>query len=106
MFWSHKVLRWFTPHLSLIVFVLAVAGAVNTQGRGIGGGIAVGVLGAGLLFLVFAAIGRVMRGWRVPLTGFFRLCDYFLTMQAALFAGFLRFCMGGLRGSWTRTSRG
>jgi hypothetical protein len=34
-----------------------------------------------------------------------KLLGYFLTMQAALFAGFLRFCKGNLRGTWNRTER-
>ncbi|OVE74141.1 hypothetical protein BVX94_01410 [bacterium B17] len=36
---------------------------------------------------------------------YFRLCDHFMTMQAALFVGFVRYCRGDLKGFWTRTPR-
>jgi hypothetical protein len=45
-------------------------------------------------------------GWRDRrIAGPLHLCSHFLTMQAALFAGFLRFCGGGLTGHWARTPR-
>jgi hypothetical protein len=35
----------------------------------------------------------------------FRIAEYFLTMQCAIFAGFLRFCQGNLEGRWQRSAR-
>jgi len=86
MFWSHKVLRWFTPHILLAAAVCAAAGA------GIGSRTGSLVL-AGLALFGLCAIP-------------FAACRHFLAMQAALFAGFVRFCRGNLRGAWKRTPRG
>jgi cellulose synthase/poly-beta-1,6-N-acetylglucosamine synthase-like glycosyltransferase len=85
-FWSHKVLRWFTPHLMLAGLGLAAAGAVSH--RPIPGWITLG------LYAALAAAAFSVRGIR-----------YFLTMQAALFVGFVRFCRGNLEGRWQRTAR-
>lgn len=98
-FWSHKILRWFTPHLMVMLAVVALwcwsygAGVVKTGG--------VVVLAAGAGFSALAALGR-LTGPLSPLKAF----DYFLTMQAALFVGFLRWCRGNLKGTWVRTERG
>jgi cellulose synthase/poly-beta-1,6-N-acetylglucosamine synthase-like glycosyltransferase len=100
-FWSHKVLRWFTPHLMLVGLAAAAAWAVSggTAAHALPVAAAVAVLGCGL-------IGRL--GVRAPSRLFkpFQLLYYFLAMQAALFAGFLRYCRGGLTGRWERTERG
>ncbi|MEI6970802.1 MAG: glycosyltransferase [bacterium] len=103
MFWSHKVLRWLTPHMILLVVGLAVGGVWTTEGLEMM--LSASVLAAMGLFLGLAAVGRMLRGSRGRVLALFRLCDYFLIMQAAIFAGFLRFCRGGLAGAWTRTAR-
>ena len=108
VFWSHKVLRWFTPHLMLVALGLAgVWGGVQCSVFGVqgwrGGGhaavvAALVVLGAALfVVLAFRAKARVAK----PI----RLAGYFMAMQAALFVGFIRFCRGGLTGAWQRTGR-
>ena len=104
MFWSHKVLRWFTPHLLLISCWLLVVELVR---KSPGASLSSAtqqlsslttplclVLGAGLV-VMFTKKGR--KG--------LKLLIYFMTMQAALFVGFLRFCKGNLRGNWKRTER-
>lgn len=100
-FWSHKVLRWFTPHLMLVGLATATAWAFSggTAAHALPVAAAVTVLGCGL-------IGRL--GVRAPSRLFkpFQLMYYFLAMQAALFMGFLRYCRGGLTGRWERTERG
>ena len=99
-FWSHKVLRWFTPHL-LLVMSLAAAVAL-LMGASL---FAYCVLGCVVFFLAASALGRACRGLRSPVVTPFRLCDYFATMQAAIFVGFLRYCRGDLKGTWKRTAR-
>jgi len=106
MFFSHKVVRWFTPHLVL----LAAAGCwllllwETARGRVLD---PFAIAGAGLSVVlpVCGLVGRYVRRsgslWAVV----FRACDHFVTMQAALFVGFLRFCRGNLQGHWTRTPR-
>jgi cellulose synthase/poly-beta-1,6-N-acetylglucosamine synthase-like glycosyltransferase len=99
-FWSHKVLRWFTPHLMLAGFALAFAGATSNSP-------AVGFVT--LAFYAGAAVSAllgVLLGRRGGLIGtLLGGIHYLLAMQAALFAGFLRFCRGNLEGRWQRTAR-
>lgn len=112
-FFSHKILRWFTPHLMLLTVLCATIGAITaaaTLASAIFAGLVlVGALGCLLLWGLARCLSRVPRLSRhflfriggAPL----RLLDHFLTMQAALFAGSLRFAGGGLGGAWTRTPR-
>jgi len=99
IFWSHKILRWFTPHLMLLLAALATANLFCGAGRGVVWALVILSVGAG--FVLLAAIGRLMG----PLSRL-KAFEYFLSMQTALFAGFLRYCRGGLRGHWERTERG
>ncbi len=109
MFWSHKVLRWVTPH---ILLVMAVASLVRwfTEASGhygfarhffiidmINHLVFMGVIICALCVLA----GRLFR----VRSGLLGNVDHFITMQAALFVGFLRFCRGNLKGYWHRTPR-
>ena len=98
-FWSHKILRWFTPHLMILLAVVATVILVNGTGTVVTG--AAGILAAGAGFVLLAVMGRLI-GPSSRLKAF----EYFLSMQTALFAGFLRYCRGGLKGTWERTERG
>ena len=106
-FFSHKVLRWFTPHLLLLALGGAVAGTLA------------GSVVSGLAVLAFAAlavaalVGRLVPRRAPPVAGLagyplkgLRLCEHFVTMQLALLAGFVRFCRGDLRAAWLPTPRG
>ena len=109
-FWSHKVLRWFTPHLLLLLAAAAVGGVVFPPSGGHSGGVVTRVVPRAVLAaLVLAGLlwlgGRFARRSRGGGAALLRQCDYFLTMQAALFAGFIRFLHGDLKGHWTRTPR-
>ncbi len=109
VFWSHKVLRWFTPHLMLVALGLAGAwgwaqcSVFSVQGRGLAG---IGVVAGGIAVLgVILCVELTLRpAARVAKP--IRLAVYFFTMQVALFVGFIRFCRGGLTGTWERTERG
>jgi hypothetical protein len=70
----------------------------------------IGLMNYGILAALVLGVTAAFfnKGFRLAgLTGpvLFRCCDHFLTMQAALFVGFLRFCRGNLRGEWRRTPR-
>ncbi|MEI6168128.1 MAG: glycosyltransferase family 2 protein [bacterium] len=105
MFWSHKVLRWFTPHLlvaggallgCLVVRWLsqdAEAPPSSSTHQLIN-------LTTVCLLALASAVVITKRGRKG-----LKLLGYFLAMQAALFVGFLRFCKGNLRGTWKRTER-
>jgi cellulose synthase/poly-beta-1,6-N-acetylglucosamine synthase-like glycosyltransferase len=107
MFWSHKVLRWFTPHLLLVFGGLAVAALA---GRGAAGSPlvrTVSLIPAALVLLAAATagLGALLGSARNRAARPFQMAAYFAAMQAALFAGFLRFCRGNLSGAWERTER-
>ena len=116
MFWSHKVLRWFTPHVLLALGGMA-AYLQWTTGHGplnldchshtsiLPYAPTLVLLGLAVL-LALAALGRLIRMSGMSAPRLLCLCDHFVTMQAAVFAGFLRFCRGGLKGAWARTPRG
>jgi len=99
MFWSHKVLRWFTPHLLLLTVLGSVGRLMLTGVRSAPSGFVVpaGCVLAGGLWLA----ARLVSSAPAPLAAL----DHFLTMQAALFVGFLRYARGGVGGAWTRTPR-
>jgi len=111
-FFSHKVLRWFTPHLLIALVVLAGVTVVH-EGRGsrvegLARATSVAVLAAAALGLACAAAARVLarrkKGvppWMKPVL----LVDHFAAMQAAVFAGWLRYIGGDLEGHWRRTPR-
>jgi len=116
MFWSHKVLRWFTPHMLLALFVLSIVGLISTAWRfhpysntpTLQHSIALSLQSLPLFFFLAGGVARLLRNTvliRLPLLKPLRLLDHFLTMQAALFAGFVGYCRGGLKGAWTRTPR-
>lgn len=106
MFWSHKVLRWLTPHLALLAFAGALLALSLTARSALPLSclpLITAIAFAGLL--ACAGIGRLWRESTGVLARLFQLCDHFVTMQAALFVGFLRWSRGDLTGHWTRTPR-
>ena len=113
MFWSHKVLRWFTPHILLMLFVFSFTSLAISLYREYIHSYPVEAfysLTPALLsaILLCAFAGRLLKNVQSAKKTFLmplRLCDHFLTMQAALFVGFIHFCRGDLKGQWTRTPR-
>jgi cellulose synthase/poly-beta-1,6-N-acetylglucosamine synthase-like glycosyltransferase len=111
MFCSHKVLRWFTPHLLigllLIAFLPYIIGSTSHEQFGI-----LFLITRIFFLLIFVSLivscisKKVLREDRKRIwLKFAELPHYFITMQIALFFGFLRFCRGNLQGHWQRTSR-
>jgi len=102
-FWSHKVFRWLTPHMLILLVLICPILMATGQAHGL-------LLGGGSLVLAAALLcgalaGRFVKPGSLWFLRPFRLCHHFVTMQAALFVGFLRFCRGGLPGYWERTPR-
>ena len=109
-FFCHKILRWFTAHLALLLLASGgILAAMAVGGLTLGGSdYLIMAAAAGVLLLIIAGMcGRLLRrvASRNPLLRLLAVCDHFVTMHAALFAGFLRFCSGELSGTWTRTPR-
>jgi len=98
IFWSHKVLRWFTPHMVLLLVICSLLSVTRRQDSS-GLVLLAELILAGIFIFLLCALA----GTRVRALAMFR---HFVVMQTALFAGFLRFCKGNLRGSWERTARG
>jgi len=96
-YFSHKVLRWFTPHLMVIAlmsnFILIGETFYNTT-----------LLIQVIAYLV-AAWGQKMsmKGKAIP--SFVALLTFFVSMNLALLQGFYRFAFKNVKGTWQRTSR-
>jgi len=113
MFWSHKVLRWFTPHILLMLLLFSFVTFAIRLFLNTGSSYAIelkfsftpvimmALLLSGTAARLLTHFPSVKGTFLKPL----KLCDHFLTMQLALFFGFLRFFQGNLKGHWTRTSR-
>jgi cellulose synthase/poly-beta-1,6-N-acetylglucosamine synthase-like glycosyltransferase len=109
-FWSHKALRWFMPHLAIVVAGICYPMAVIAYATGAGIiDILPAAAGAILLTSLFAAgrAGRHLssRGYGGRVVRLCGACDHFVTMHVALFLGFIRFCTGNMTGTWKRTPR-
>lgn len=113
MFFSHKVLRWFTPHLVLLMLgVSAYLFHRDALARWPGHGwddasmvTAEATLVLAGLVLIAAGAGGLVRRRVGPVARLVSGVRYLVVIQAAMFAGFLRFCRGNLSGAWRRTRR-
>jgi len=95
-FWSHKVLRWFTPFLlvaGLGANLLLLASPVWRW-----------ALAGQAAFYAAAALGSALRRSGLP-GGPLRLAFYFVVINAALAAGLVRGLLGVRSGTWQRTAR-
>jgi cellulose synthase/poly-beta-1,6-N-acetylglucosamine synthase-like glycosyltransferase len=95
-YFSHKVLRWFTPHL-LILALLANAVLMDQPVYRALGAIQ---LGTYAFCLIVYALGRWLTIPRI-----LRLPVYLVAMNVAFGIGFCRYLSGRYAGSWTRTAR-
>ena len=93
-FWSHKVLRWFTPFLMIAALVSNVALASHPF-------FAV-LLAVQLAFYTLALVGTFMRRRKMVA---FSAPHYFVIINLALLFGFFRFITGTQQVAWKRTVR-
>jgi cellulose synthase/poly-beta-1,6-N-acetylglucosamine synthase-like glycosyltransferase len=95
-FVSHKVLRWFVPHL-MVVALLANVALVGQPPYG------------AMLALQLAFYGLSALAWWRSLSGsaprLLRLPLFFVGMNLALLVGFWKFLTGQYSGAWARTER-
>ena len=97
--WSHKVLRWCTPQLLLLL----LAATVGLVARGAGWFFwlaLAGQLGLPLLLLLDAALQRTGRHSRL-----LRFITHFYSMNAALLLGYWRYLRGVKTTVWQPTKR-
>lgn len=103
LFGSHKVLRWITPHLMLTGAAVVLLLELGPFGPSL---FVHCIAAAYALLLSCALLDRTFPSLRrTRLAAPLRVVAYFVVIQAALFAGFLRYCRGDLKGSWQRTKR-
>lgn len=98
-YFSHRVLRWTLAPLSLPLIllsniILAASGSVVYQA----------LLLLQLIFYGIASAGYVLRNGTVRIKGFF-VPYYFSVMNAAVYAGFIRFMRKKQRVAWERAKR-
>jgi hypothetical protein len=104
MFWSHKVVRWCTPHLLLVVGMASVLIPLYAVDASHWDRMPFAV---GAAFVAAGVAGRLLRGSRrAGVVAIFRAVDYFITIESAMLVGFMRYCRGNLKGMWERTERG
>ena len=94
---SHKVIRWFTPHILLLTIFLNLLLMTRP--------IYLALLIFQLLFYCSAWIGlRIHRsGKRIP--SFLMVVVFFVSMNCSLLRGFLLYVTSDLQGNWQRTER-
>lgn len=93
---SHKVLRWFTPHLLLVALACSALLSAQTVYRVL---FLLQVAAYGLALIAFALRGRI------ELPRILRLPVFLLALNAAFAAAFWRYITGIQGGTWTRTAR-
>lgn len=95
-FFSHKVLRWFAPFFLVFSFISNLF-LINHPFYSV-----LFVLQS--TFYMSAFIGQML-SWSGINMRFFNLCYYFVSMNLALFLGFLRYVSGRQKVAWQRTER-
>jgi cellulose synthase/poly-beta-1,6-N-acetylglucosamine synthase-like glycosyltransferase len=103
IFWSHKVFRWFTPHLCLgsALMIWPLWSAESCLASMLAAITAMLVL----LFLFMGLLGHALRDSNSSFSRIPKLFTHFVSMQVALMAGFCRFASGRMSGHWRRTPR-
>jgi cellulose synthase/poly-beta-1,6-N-acetylglucosamine synthase-like glycosyltransferase len=96
-YWSHKVLRWFAPHFMLITFV-SNAFLLNNV-------FYVYLFCLQIAFYAIACFGQKRINNNQKVNGIVAIISFFISMNAALGQGFIRFCKGHKNGGWKRTAR-
>lgn len=96
-YWSHKVLRWFAPHLMLVIFLTNLALIANPFYKL--------VFVGQVLFYTIGLYGqrKIDNGEKV--NNAISIISFFLSMNIALGQGFLKFLKGHKSGGWQRTAR-
>jgi len=95
---SHKVLRWLTPHMLLVI--LGCSSLLGAADIGFYRWLAMGELAAcGGIALAYASRSRM------PWPRVVRLPMLFAVLNVAFLVAFVRYICGDFRGSWTRTER-
>ena len=96
-FWSHKVLRWFGPHLMLAAFVsnaLLISDPFYLL-----------TFTAQVIFYATAWLGTKAINQDKKVNKLIAIVSFFVSMNVALGHGFIKFLNGNQSGAWARTAR-
>ena len=96
-YFSHKVLRWFTPHFMIMAFMSNVILIGNTFYN------AIFLMQVVAYYLAFWGQKVSKQGRPIPAS--ISLLTFFVSMNYALLQGFYRFAFKNTKGTWQRTSR-
>lgn len=96
-YWSHKVLRWFAPHLMLVIFLTNLM-LIETP-------IYLLLFVGQVMFYIIGLYGqrKIDNGCKV--NSLVAIISFFLSMNIALGQGFFKFLKGHKSGGWQRTAR-
>lgn len=100
VFWGHKLLRWLTPFLLLLSWLLSAATLIHPH-QGDGFAVLNLALGAFLMLSAWLCWGLPTKSWPAPI----RLGGYFALMNLALAAGFFRWVFRTQKVTWERADR-
>jgi cellulose synthase/poly-beta-1,6-N-acetylglucosamine synthase-like glycosyltransferase len=95
-FWSHKILRWFTPFFMILAFLANVLLLDSPGFR------TIFVIQCD--FYALAVLGQILTRVGYPVK-ILSLCYYFVSMNLALFLGFFNYVTGNHSVKWERTER-
>lgn len=96
-YFSHKVCRWFVPHLMLIALVANVMLLDNIFYQL--------VLAAQLIFYTLAFYGIKQQAKGKKTSTLIALLAFFVAMNLALMRGFIKYFSSNVQGTWQRTTR-
>ncbi len=96
-YWSHKVIRWFAPHIMLALLIVNML-LLDTPSF-------MALFAGQCLFyaIAFYGLSQIKNGYKIP--KFVAIISFFVSMNLALAKGFLRFCKGHKNGGWKSTAR-
>lgn len=95
---SHKILRWFVPHLMLVILTLNVILAADIEFYRY-------ILFLQCIFYCAAITGMKMKSGSGPIFKVIQLLAFFLSMNLSLLRGFIKFLNKNLSATWESTSR-
>ena len=97
-YFSHKILRWFVPHLMVLILALNIILATNVEFYRY-------VLLLQVIFYSAAIVGMKMKSGSGLIFKILQLLAFFVSMNFSLLRGFLKFLNKNLSATWESTSR-
>lgn len=99
-FLSHKVIRWFVPHLMIITLLLNILLLGHSKEM------YTLLMFGQIVFYSLWMLGEFKVFKKVPIVGnIISLVTFFVSMNISLFRGYIRFLSSNLSATWQRTSR-